>query len=157
MNEFVAAILCGAVGGLFRSVALHDIAWGGPYTNANGLKRLDPGTPGSVFVGMFIAACIVGLNHTTHELDGPATNYAVLFSAALTGFGGGHVVESFFDQAVRRNALGNTSDIVDTLVNEVERVTDKGDTTQDRHKRVRLRKIQRKGNPDSGDIGPVGS
>jgi len=94
MPGWAWALIVGAVGGLLNSVVHRDINGIKPYVDKAGHRHLDPGAPGSVFIGAVVGWGVWVMNHPEYTASTPVTTFLPLLSSLLAGLGGGRVLRA---------------------------------------------------------------
>jgi len=140
MPEWAWALIVGAVGGLLNSVVHRDINGIKPYVDKAGHRHLDPGAPGSVFIGAVVGWGVWVMNHPEYTASTPVTTFLPLLSSLLAGLGGGRVLRSYFTRSLQTSALSETAEIAKEVAEALLGETSgNGDENGDRERRAEHR------------------
>ncbi len=102
-------------------ILTREVTWITPYITRKGRKAYDPGTPGTIVVGILAGALVWGLNHSNDNLQAALTQIYPIISVFVAGAGGGRVLEGYVERSLQESAISETASALERATRALER------------------------------------
>jgi hypothetical protein len=115
MPEWMAILIAGGIGGFANALISRELTWVARHPRPTRHPVYDPGTPGTVCIGIIAGLVFWGLYDPTASFANVPTQVHPFIGAILAGIGGARLLETYVERTLDESAVDHTSDAIARL------------------------------------------